>query len=118
MFRRFVAPTPLSPPGLPNPNPQTKIEKTLRLFALSPVEIASLLELAWDLRVWDPNFELGRPFRRSDIAQFPDYLLDLFPFAAPNQDLFSTPPPQGVAANPGIGEQGTVMWASLDFMPT
>lgn len=82
MFRRFV-----TKPGSQLDDPDIPIDrqKADALFRLNPAELAALLELAWEFRVWDGNSELGRPNRRSDISELPRYLLNLFPFADTNR---------------------------------
>jgi len=49
-------------PGTQNP----------RLFLLHPLDLAALLELAWDRRQEQPSVTLGRPFHRSDLNRFED----------------------------------------------
>ena len=73
MFRRFV-----TKPGSQLDDPDTPIDrqKADALFRLNPAELAALLELAWEFRIWEENIELGRPNRRSDISQLPEYLLN------------------------------------------
>lgn len=90
MFRRFV-----TQPNGQNGDPNVPInrEKANELFRLNPLELAGLLELAWDLREWDGDSNnpspLGHPNRRSDISGLPQYFLD---------NLFG-----GAVANDGSG---------------
>lgn len=73
MFRRFV-----TTPGSQLDDLDTPIDpqKAEDLFRLNPAELAALLELAWEFRVWEESIELGRPNRRSDISELPEYLLN------------------------------------------
>jgi len=107
MFRRFTAP---SPPG--SSDTRTRQQKALDLFRLHPAEISALLELSWELRIYDTNFELGRPNRRSDISQLPDYLLNFFPFADDNRNLFAVP---GGDLGARLGLEGSVLWDHLIY---
>jgi hypothetical protein len=87
MFRRFVSANPVNPQ-----NPDSFFidrQKAEGLFRLHPSELAALLELAWEFREWFEDLSLGHPFRRSDIPQLPKYLLNLFPFADDNRELFT-----------------------------
>jgi hypothetical protein len=74
MFRRLIAP-PLSGDSGTSDAVIDRTKAEL-LFRLHPSELALLLELAWEVRVWEVNPELGHPNRRSDIPQLPQYLLD------------------------------------------
>jgi len=94
MFRRLTTPS----SGL------TYKDKAKALFRLHPSELSALLEMAWDLRVWDQNEELGHPRRRSDIPGVPEYLLDT---------LFSAAPPE--ASNFFGGNQG--QFSDTDIFP-
>jgi hypothetical protein len=69
MFRRFVR--------IPDPtvDPKKKIEL---LFRSHPSEIAALLEMAWNFRVWEEDKSLGHPKRRSDVPGLRECLLELF----------------------------------------
>lgn len=55
-------------------------EKIIKeLFCLHPVEIRTLLELGWETRVHRPDEHgtyIGRPDRRSEISQLPEYFTD------------------------------------------
>lgn len=86
MFRRFVS---------ANPQNANDIfidrQKAEGLFRLHPSELAALLEMAWESRVWFKDLPLGHPFRRSDISELPSYLLDKFPFADVNRRKFKLP---------------------------
>lgn len=101
MFRRFVTQpnNQNNNPNVPNSDPSVPInrEKANELFRLNPVELAGLLELAWDLREWelDPmnpeksQHPLGHPNRRSDISGLPRYFLDnLFGGAVDKENRF------------------------------
>jgi hypothetical protein len=112
MFRRLARIQPTSPPST---SPETPIssQKAEQIFRLHPAELAALLELAWEFRVWenDPpgNPPLGYPNRRSDIPQLPEYLLDA---------LFENAPNPFVETNRGrfrAGEIGTVRWDHLIY---
>lgn len=94
MFRRLTTPS----------NGLTYKDKAKALFRLHPSELSALLEMAWDLRVWDQNEELGHPRRRSDIPGVPEYLLDT---------LFSAAPPE--ASNFFVGNQG--QFSDTDIFP-
>jgi hypothetical protein len=98
MFRRFTAPS----GGL------TQSQKAEILFRLHPSELAALLELAWELRVWYNSFDLGHPFRRSDLPEIPEYLLNAFPFTQANRDLFTRQITDNIRF-------GTVLWDHLIY---
>jgi hypothetical protein len=100
MFRRFTAPSTDSSGGITRTI--TKAQKAEILFRLHPSELASLLELAWKLRVWDPDKDLGHPARRSDISELPSYLLAFFPFTLPNE-------------SPDLKLSGNVRWDHLIY---
>jgi hypothetical protein len=79
MFRR-IARSPLS--NATNSETPILSQTAEKLFRLHPSELAALLEMAWEFRVWDqrdgePIDPLGHPNRRSDIPQLPDYLLEI-----------------------------------------
>lgn len=76
MFRRLTTPS----DGL------TQQQKAEILFRLHPSELSAILELAWDLRVWDEHQELGHPRRRSDLPGIPQYLLTTLFGSAPSQN--------------------------------
>ncbi len=86
MFRRFVTQPNGQNGNGQNGDPNVPINraKANELFRLNPVELAGLLELAWDLREWErdpnnpdnPRYPLGHPNRRSDISGLPQYFLD------------------------------------------
>lgn len=81
------------------------------LFRLHPSELNALLELAWKFRVWEKNQEIGRPDRRSDISELPDYLMGLFkPIFKPNKSLFT----DGGSDDVGT-KQGIVRWDHLIY---
>lgn len=90
MFRRFVTDD--------DPNITISSQDAENLFRLHPSELAALLELAWEFRIWNSdsfraqkNYQLGHPNRRSDISELPPYLLNLFRnFANNNRDKFMT----------------------------
>ena len=84
MFRRFVSANPQNSQDI-FIDPQ----KAEGLFRLHPSELAALLELAWEFRVWFEGLPLGHPFRRSDISELPSYLLNNFPFAEANREMFT-----------------------------
>lgn len=75
MFRRFVS---------------ADFQRAEGLFRLHPSELNALLELAWEFRVWFEALPLGHPLRRSDLAELPSDLLNNFPFAEANRQLFTT----------------------------
>lgn len=50
-------------------------ERIKELFCLHPVEIRALLELAWDTRIHRKD-DLGKPDRRSELSQLPQYFID------------------------------------------
>jgi len=66
---------------------QSNRESAKILFRLHPIELAALLELAWEFRIHDENQigEEGHPNRRSDLPELPKFLLDLFPVAEINR---------------------------------
>lgn len=77
------------------------------LFRLHPAELNALLELSWKYRVWNQGWELGRPDRRSDIPELPDYLLNLYgSLVTANQAFF--------AAGDDVGV-GSVRWDHLIY---
>jgi hypothetical protein len=104
MFRRFVS---------ANSQNQDSIfidpQKAEGLFRLHPSELAALLELAWEFREWFESLSLGHPFRRSDIPQLPSYLLNLFPFAEDNRDLFTN------RLIDGVCHSGIALWDHLIY---
>ncbi len=66
MFRRFVASD--------TSNQEIDPQKAEQLFRLNPAQLAALLEVAWEFRIWEtrpdsnePKHPLGHPNRRSDI---------------------------------------------------
>jgi hypothetical protein len=100
MFRRFVSANPQNARDI-FIDPQ----KAEGLFRMHPAELAALLELAWEFRVWFESLPLGHPFRRSDIAELPEELLDNFPFSETNRQRFIT----------GTLNLGTVQWDHLIY---
>lgn len=72
---------------------QSDPECAKNLFRLHPVELAVLLELAWEFRIHDESRkdEVGHPDRRSELPELPKFLLDLFPVAAINRNGTSGP---------------------------
>ena len=80
------------------------------LFRLHPVELAALLEQAWEFRVQDGNQPLGHPDRRSDLAGLPDYLLASFSNYARNRGLFTA----AVDGRPDCPD-GCVRWDHLIY---
>jgi hypothetical protein len=98
MFRRFTSPS----------GSLTRNQKAEILFRLHPSELAALLELAWELRVWYNSFDLGHPFRRSDLPQIPEYLLDRFPFSDANRALFTLQITDNIRF-------GTILWDHLIY---
>jgi hypothetical protein len=98
MFRQFTTPS----------NGLTRSQKAEILFRLHPSELAALLELSWELRVWFNSFDLGHPFRRSDLPEIPKYLLDRFPFSEENRRLFTLT----IADNIRFG---TILWNHLIY---
>jgi hypothetical protein len=78
MFRRFVS--------AQNPtdifiDPQ----KAEEIFRSHPSELAAMLELSWEFRIWFEALPLGHPFRRSDVSELPKELLDRFTVSANRQ---------------------------------
>lgn len=63
------------------------------LFRLHPIELAGLLEQAWEFRVHtnDPDVPLGHPDRRSAVPGLPAYLLQAFEGYARNRQTFTAP---------------------------
>jgi hypothetical protein len=49
------------------------------LFRLHPVELAGLLEQAWEFRQHENDKPIGHPNRRSDVPGLPEYILKGFP---------------------------------------
>jgi hypothetical protein len=93
MFRRFVR----TPPDPTNPETPINPDKAEQLFRSHPSEIAALLEMAWNFRVWEPSrTPLGHPKRRSDVPGLRECLLEnLFDcepddFFKVNKDCFSS----------------------------
>jgi hypothetical protein len=64
------------------------------LFRLHPVELAALLEQAWEFRKHDTTNRrtTGHPDRRSNIPGLPGYLLEAFPNFEHNLVTFEGPP--------------------------
>jgi hypothetical protein len=60
------------------------------LFRLHPVELASLLEMAWEFRQHEDDKPIGHPNRRSDIPGLPAYILQGFPHYQKNKDTLTT----------------------------
>jgi hypothetical protein len=79
------------------------------LFRLHPVELAALLEQAWEFRMYDTNQDLGHPDRRSDIPGLPGYLLRAFPNYTQNRQRFTRQPPDGECP------PGCVRWQHLIY---
>ncbi len=73
MFRQFTG-------SIPTVNK----EKAKKLFRLHPIELASLLDQAWEIRVHDRGEDQGHPDRRSNLPGLPSYLLELFACAEKN----------------------------------
>ncbi|ABA58650.1 hypothetical protein Noc_2190 [Nitrosococcus oceani ATCC 19707] len=92
MFRQFAG----SFPG-------SMDEGARKLFRLHPVELAALLEQAWELRRHDdtpPNDKpQGHPFRRSNLPGLPHYLLKLFACTEDNIKDICDSDPQVEAVN-------------------
>lgn len=76
------------------------------LFRLHPIELSTLLELAWNFRDKSgaPG-DLGRPNRRSDLTDMPKEFLDLFPIVQRNNGVGQS--------NPQLN--GTVIWDHLIY---
>jgi hypothetical protein len=104
MFRRLASANPQNP----NSNIFIDPQKAEGIFRLHPSELAALLELAWEFRVWFDSLPLGHPFRRSDISELPSYLLNSFPFANVNRQRFTFPIND-------ILRLGTVLWDHLIY---
>src|SRR5215211_5380722 len=66
MFRRFAGQIPGG---------------ALALFRCHPLELSTLLEVAWQRRLHDRERELGNPARRSEIIAIPDSWLEPFRIA-------------------------------------
>lgn len=66
MFRRIVAAA----------DPATTRQRALQLFRFNPFIVDTLLEIAWETRVHNPDADLGRPDHRSDLPGFPGILLN------------------------------------------
>jgi hypothetical protein len=66
MFRRFAGEIP---------------DGALALFRCHPLELSTLLEVAWQRRAHAAGTELGDPARRSDISAIPDSWLEPFRIA-------------------------------------
>jgi hypothetical protein len=79
MFRRFAGEIP---------------DGALALFRCHPLELSTLLEVAWQRRAHHVGTELGDPARRSDIRPIPDFWLEPFRNAAGIQ------PPTGQNGQP------------------
>jgi len=119
MFRRLVR---VPPPSNSLETPISR-QKAEQIFRLHPAELAALLELGWEFKVWesDPsgNPPLGHPNRRSDIPQLPEYLLDaLFgnaphSFVQSNRNSFRPgSDPNSIPVNIG---QGKSRWDHLIY---
>lgn len=94
MFRRFVA--------SPESNQEINRQKAEKLFRLNPLQLFSLLEIAWEFRVWNSQLSLGHPERRSDIAglltTLPEPFINSFELVMKNKFIDSdntiiNPPP-------------------------
>jgi hypothetical protein len=103
MFRRFVSANPQNAKDI-FIDPQ----KAEALFRMHPLELSTLLELAWEFRVWVENLPLGHPLRRSDISEMPEEVLNNFPFAAVNRQRFTVPISD-------VLRLGTVRWDHLIY---
>jgi transcriptional regulator with XRE-family HTH domain len=55
---------------------QSNVNGANVLFNLHPVQLMTLLEVAWETRVKNPNLPLGHPDHRSDLASFPPSILN------------------------------------------
>jgi hypothetical protein len=114
MFRRFVRTPP--PPDLNNPETPIARQKAEQLFRSHPVELAALLEMAWQFRKWelDPfgNPPLGHPNHRSDIPQLPNYLLEAL-FGNEINDFFDVNKGCFLPNNSGIVRWDHLIYAYL-----
>src|SRR5512132_943396 len=107
MFRQFVrALNPaLSIPG-----------RAELLFRLHPVELAALLEQAWEFRKHDTSRRTGHPDRRSNIPGLPGYLLEAFPNYEHNLVTFEGSPAGVSNVDPrALCRQGCVRWDHLIY---
>ena len=102
----------------------SKAEGAQKLFRLHPVELAGLLEQAWELRKHDREKPQGHPERRSNLPGLPSYLLKLFACAEENISGICQEPGPGVEAvapppkNPCVEARelpGCVMWDHLIY---
>lgn len=59
------------------------------LFRLHPVELANLLEQAWEFRQHEDDKPIGHPNRRSDIPGLPEYILKGFTNYEKNKSTFT-----------------------------
>lgn len=114
MFRRIVRIPP--PPNPPNPETPIAPQKAEQLFRLHPSELAALLEMAWEFRVWENdsagNPPLGHPNRRSDIPQLPDYLLEVL-FGNEFNDFFDVNKGCFLPGNKGLFRWDHLIYAYL-----
>jgi len=88
MFRRIVA----------APTDQQTRDRIRQLFMAHPLEVETLLEIAWETRVHDPQADLGRPDHRSDLPGLPASVLSTIGTFATNNNTSlisaaSTAPP-------------------------
>src|SRR5215204_2866646 len=81
MFRRFAGEIP---------------DGALALFRCHPLELSTLLEVAWQRRANAAGTELGDPARRSDISAIPDSWLEPFRVAG------GIEPPTGQNGQPDL----------------
>jgi hypothetical protein len=80
MFRRFAGKIP---------------EGAKALFQCHPLELTTLMELAWRAQPDDPNAELGRPANRSNLKPIPDFWLEQLRKAPAIEGLVNFEPPTG-----------------------
>jgi hypothetical protein len=107
MFRRFAGQIP---------------DGALRLFACHPLELETLLELAWQRRALSPSRQPGHPAHRSDLNSLPDPVLEglrsLSKFSPPTGEGTS---PAGTLADafeslPNVpGAKRVVLWDHLIY---
>lgn len=97
MFRRFV--------GIDSKGDFDEA-RAEALFRFHPIELSTLLELAWNFRDKSGSPEdLGRPNRRSDLTDMPSEFLDIFPIVEVNNGRDGR--------NPQL--RGTVIWDHLIY---
>lgn len=79
------------------------------LFRLHPIELALLLEQAWEFRKQDASQRIGHPDRRSDVPGLPRYLLQALPNYRKNRATFTNASQDDECPN------GCVRWEHLIY---